>query len=373
MNETKLVVAFCGALLLAAAVGTASAGDARSHSPTTAAASPRTAFSTTSVAGTIQSIDPAARSVTIKTAAGTSLKLSVGGRAAIERNGARSGLNGLTLDDSVTVQYRATTRSLKQLSSSGPAVTTAVGRASVVSVATGTLGIVGKTLQTNASTRIIRNGHVVALRQITLKDMLVGHVPAGTNVALDVLASGPEQDEVHGTITNIDGANVTITPDDGSPPLILVIGVDTLIEFDDASGGPGDLAIGQRVEAGYDPNTLAALSIEVEDDAFEDEEVEGTVTGVDTALGTVTIAPKGGGLEVTLRVEVGTEIEIDDKGANLADIVVGMPIEAEYHPVTLIARKLEVEGPDDESDDDDDDDEDESEDEEEDEEEDEDD
>jgi hypothetical protein len=28
--------------------------------------------------------------------------------------------------------------------------------------------------------------------------------------------------------------------------------------------------------------------------------------------------------------------------------VVGMPIEAEYHPATMIARKLEVEGPDDE-------------------------
>jgi hypothetical protein len=90
-------------------------------------------------------------------------------------------------------------------------------------------------------------------------------VPAGTNVALDVLASGPEQDEVHGTITAILGSDVTIAPDDGSPPFTVAVGPDTRIEFDDDSGGPGDLATGQRVDAGFDPATLAALPIEVED------------------------------------------------------------------------------------------------------------
>jgi hypothetical protein len=170
MNEVKSLVTLVGALVLSATVATAGAGDTRHHSPTTAVASSRTALSTTSVAGTIQTIDPGARFVTIKTAAGTSLKLSVGWRAVIERNGAHSHLTGLTLDDSVTVQYRATTRSLKQLSSSGPAVTTAVGRASAFR----RHGYAGHRRQEPADQRqhpVVRNGHVVALRQITLKDM----------------------------------------------------------------------------------------------------------------------------------------------------------------------------------------------------------
>jgi hypothetical protein len=198
-------------------------------------------------------------------------------------------------------------------------------------------------LQTNANTRISRNGQIVALRQITLKDTLVAHVAMGTNIALDVVGDGPNESEVHGVISGISANNVTITPDDGSPAVTIVVGTTTLIEVNDAAGTLADLLVGEAVEAEYDPATFAAFSIDVKGEE-EDAEVEGTVASVDTTAGTVTITPQGGGPNVTLIVNAGTEIDVNDEGATLADIEVGMPIKAEYDAVSLLASEIEAGG-----------------------------
>ena len=302
--------------------------------------------STASITGSVYTIDTAKRNITVKTSVGTSVKLAVGRSTAITRNGVGVTLKDLALNDSITGSYKVSTLAAKALTASGPTVTTVSGRAGAVSLAAGALSVGSQNLQTNAGTRIARNGQIVALRQITSRDTLVAHVAAGTNVALDILADGPDESEVRGVISMISGSNVTITPDDGSPAVTVVVTTATIIEVNDAPGTLTDLQVSQAVEAEYDPTTFAAFSIDVSSES-EDAEVKGTVFAVDTTLGTVTITPQGGGPNIVLTVNASTEIEVNGDGGTLADIQVGMPISAEYDATTLLAAQVEAGGSDD--------------------------
>jgi hypothetical protein len=324
------------ALVLAVTLGTVSVANARGGGGS----------NTASITGTVNTIDTAKKNITIKTNTGTSVKLAVGRSTALTRNGVRGSLANLTLNDSVTGQYKVSTLAATALTASGPAATSVSGRTSNVSLASGVLSIGSRQLQTNANTSIARNGRIVSLRQITTRDTLVAHVAMGTNVALDVLADGPEESEVQGVISAIVGNIITITPDDGSADVTVTVETGTLIEVNDAPGTLADLQVAQAVEAEYDPTTLVAFSISVNSET-EDAEVEGIVAGVDMVAGTVTITPQGGGPDITLVVNAATEIEVNDDGGTLGDIQVGMPIQAEYDAATLVARQIEAGGSDD--------------------------
>ena len=343
MRTPILSQMFVSALVLAVTLGTVSVANARGGGG---------GSTTASITGTVHTIDPAKRSIVIQTSTGTSVKLSVGRSTSITRNGGPASLPDLTLNDSITGQFKVSRLTAMALTASGPAVTNASGKAQSVSLASGALSLGSMQLQTNANTRIARNGQIVSLRQITSRDTLVAHVALGTNVALDVLADGPEESEVQGVISAISGNNVTITPDDGSAPVTIMVGIGTIIEVNDAQGTLADLvalvALGQPVpvDAEYDPTTLAAFSIDVNSET-EDAEVEGTVFAVDTTNGTVTITPAGGGANITLFVNAATEIDVNDEGGTLADIQVGMPIKAEYDAATMLASEIEAGGSDD--------------------------
>jgi hypothetical protein len=168
----------------------------------------------------------------------------------------------------------------------------------------------------------------------------------GTNVALDVVADGPQESEVRGVISVIVADSITITPDDGSADVTITVGTGTLIEVNDAPGTLVDLQATQAVEAEYDPTTLVAFSISAGSET-EESEIEGTVFGVDAITGTVTITPTGGGANITLVVSAATEIDVNDEGATLGDIQIGMPIKAEYDAATLLAKEIEAGGSDD--------------------------
>lgn len=331
MGSSNVIRALGIGTLLALTLGMAGTADARSGGGTAA------------ITGSVYTVDTTKKNITIRTNVETSVKLSIGRSTSITRNGASSSLNDIALNDAVSGQYKVSRLSATALALSGPAVTTTTGKATAVSPAAGVLTLGSQNLQTNAGTRIARNGQIVALRQLTLRDMLVVHVAAGTSVALDVVSDGPDESEVHGLITGLSGGNVTITPDDGSPAITIVVGTATTIELEDASGTLGDLVVGQAIEAEYDPTTLVAFSIDV---SSEDEqaEIEGTVAAIDTVAGTVTITPQNGGSAVTLAVDASTEIDVNDQGGALADIQVGMPIKAEYDSVTLLAAQIDAGG-----------------------------
>jgi hypothetical protein len=294
-----------------------------------------------SITGTIQTIDLQKKKITIQTGVGTTLLLSVPGSAPVTRNGAATSLKNLALNDTLTAQYNVTKLTATMLSATGPAVSSVSGKISSVSFATGRL-TVGKTaLQTTSGTRTSRNGQFVSLRQVTLKDSIVAHASAGTNVALDIVASGPAEVELRGVITSITGNSVTVAPDDGSTAVVVTIDPTTHIEVNDMPGTLADLQPTQAVEVEYDPGTLIAFSVSAGSEG-EDAEITGVVFGVDPVAGTVTITPTGGGPNITLLVNASTKVDVNDTQSTLAGVEVGMPVKAEYGAATLLATEIEA-------------------------------
>ncbi len=86
-----------------------------------------------------------------------------------------------------------------------------------------------------------------------------------------------------------------------------------------------------------------------DDDDRDEGKVEGTLTAVNASATPPTITING----TTLLVTSETKIEIDDRHAAFADLVVGERTEAEFDRESLVAIKVEQEADDDNDDDDD--------------------
>ncbi len=299
------------------------------------------------VDGTVDTIDLAKKKITIKQGDGTSLTLGVKAFTRIMRNSAPTTLSGLALGDSIRAQYFSQTA--LRLTATGAAVTTASGRIVALSTKTGVITIGSTNIQTSAHTKISRNGKVVSLGKLTLQDTAVAHLSPGAakseegDDANDVVANGPEEGEVEGTISAINGQKVTITPEEGGTDVTVTVDGTTLIEVGGQPATLADLQVGQKAEAEYDLTTLIAFSIEVDIPDTEDEgEVEGTVAAVDVTLGKLTITPTGGGSDMVLTVTAATEVKVNDKDATLGDVQVGMPVKAEFDTTTLVATEVKA-------------------------------
>jgi hypothetical protein len=84
------------------------------------------------------------------------------------------------------------------------------------------------------------------------------------------------------------------------------------------------------------------------DDQNEDAKLAGRLTAVNLAAGTITVAPADGSAPITLKIDAGTDVEIDDADLTLAQLAAlltpgaGVPVQVEYLPATLVATEVEV-------------------------------
>jgi len=134
-----------------------------------------------------------------------------------------------------------------------------------------------------------------------------------------------------------------VTRHDGGTPVTVTVASNTQIEVGGEPATLANLQLGQTAESEYDPTTLVAFTIQVDiPDNEDDGEISGTVAAVDVTLGTLTITPSGGGTNVVLTVTAATEIQVNGENATLADVQVGMPVEAEYDTSTGIATEVQA-------------------------------
>ena len=147
-----------------------------------------------------------------------------------------------------------------------------------------------------------------------------------------------EKSEIEGWVEAIDGDQLTIKTEH-SGMLTLTVEADARIELaDDSLGTLADIVDGLKIEADFDPSSLAAFKIEIE---REKSEIEGWVEAIDGDQ--LTIKTEHSGM-LTLTVEADARIELaDDSVGTLADIVDGLKIEADFDPSSLIAFKIEIE------------------------------
>ena len=245
---------------------------------------------TSSLSGSLYIVNTTGQSVTVKDALGKTTTLTLTRKTKIRRNNKAAKLNGLVLGDQVTVVLDSANHAT-QIAATGPAVSTVKGGVAGVATGAGTVQIVKKNVNTSGQTRIVRNGKITSLRSLTLLDTVTSHVttaPVGKSSssvmsALDIQAEGPEESEIHGTI-------VTVTPANPGDPTLLI------------------------------PPSPAMVTIHPADGVSPD---------------------------VTLIITDTTMIEIDDHLGTLADLLVGMSVEAEYDPITLAAFSIESDDPED--------------------------
>jgi Cu/Ag efflux protein CusF len=301
--------------------------------------------------GTVYAIDTTAKTVTLKDAGDVLNTLNITRSSKITRNNKKATLADLVLGDQASVQFDVL-RNAKQVAAKGPKVTTVRGGVLNVSGGTGVVQITTGNFGTNAQTRVLRNGKVSSLKSLTAHDTLKAHlaargapaptVVAGSGDALDVIAEGPEESELHGTVAVVDttAGTVTITPKEGGSDVTVNVTADTLIEVCDGAATINDLASGLFVELVYDPLTLNAFRIDAECEG-EEAEIEGVITAIDPTAGTVTIT-NGDGVAITLLVDASTKIERNDVPALLSDLLVGDEASAEYNSVTMVANEIEA-------------------------------
>jgi Cu/Ag efflux protein CusF len=323
------------------------------------------AGSSNSLNGTLYIVDVAGHTVTLKDANGTATILNVTRKTKFLRNKKKTNLAGLVLGDQMAASFD-NSNNAKQLTATGPVVSTLQGGVANVISGTGVVQIEKKkgsnNAQTSGQTRVVRNGKIASLKSLTRLDKVTAHLAPsaslvksslGVEDAVDLQAEGPEESEVSGKISAVDLAanTVTITPEEG-PDVTVNVTVETIIELEGELEGEGaltgipatinNLVVGLSVEVVYDPVTFNAFRIEV---VNEDEEgyAEGPITGIDLETGTVTIDCYGS--PVTVIVNASTKIEHNDETATLSDLQVGDEAMAEYNTVTMIVKEIEANTP----------------------------
>jgi hypothetical protein len=309
----------------------------------------------TSATGKIVSLSPATRTVTIQKSDSTEVMLRAGERTALTRNGKAVGFAALALRDEVSVQLQRST--LVRLDARGPALDNARGVFTGFDAASNLLTMAtvkgARSFRIASSTLIVRNGAPATAQGLARGDALLVHsppVPAGSPAgtvatAADVVADGPEEEDVEGTITALSGQDVTITPEHGSAVTVHV-NASTVIKVYDASGAHtatlADLATGMRAEADYDPVSLVADHINARAAQHAQAEVEGKVTAVDATAHTISIAPEHGGADIALHTDSSTRISRNGAAATLADIKVGDVAGARYDATTKLASRIDA-------------------------------
>ncbi|HEX3555831.1 MAG TPA: DUF5666 domain-containing protein [Thermoanaerobaculia bacterium] len=312
---------------------------------------------TTSATGTIGSLSPATRTVILQKSDNTQVMLRVSERAVLTRNGKPVRFGDLALRDQATAQIQGTT--LVRLDAQGPVLDSTRGVFAGFDASSNllTLATLGGTRSFHlaASTLIVRNGAPATAQGLAKGDALLVHspplaagAPSGTvATAADVIADGPEEEEVEGTITALSGKDVTITPAHGSAVTVHVSS-STVIKVIDASGAHtatlADLATGMAAAADYDPVSLVADHILARAAQHQQAAVEGKVSAVDATAGTISITPEHGGTDVALHVGASTRISRNGTVATLADIKVGDAAEALYDVTTKLALRIDARG-----------------------------
>ena len=168
---------------------------------------------------------------------------------------------------------------------------------------------------------------------------------AGASVEVEVDEDGQvvqhieaRQAKVEGTIVEIEGNEVTLESKRGRRATVLVTDR-TRIELEDNFPGTlADLRLGAEVHIKFDPDSRVAFKIDTKE---EEAKIEGVVVEVDRDEVTVETER---GRRLTLLVTDSTRIELEeDFPGTLADLQVGVELEAKFDPVTRRAFKVEVE------------------------------
>lgn len=288
--------------------------------------------------GLLQNVDAVNGEVTIVTKDGKTITLKVSTQAPVQAQGASSALEalepGTAIKVNVTENGQVAERIEARLAKVEGTIVAIEGNKVTVESVTGRK----VTVTVTERTRIELDDDLPG----TLADLRVGaevetKFDPETGLALKIDAE-EEEAEIEGVIVAIDGQEVTIETERGRR-LALTVSDQTRIELeDDIPGTLADVSKGLEVEAKFDPFTRRVFKIEVEE--AESAEIKGVIV---EAKGSQLTIETEAGRRRTLVIEDRTRIKLeDDVPGTLADLQVGINVEAKFDPVSGRALKVEI-------------------------------
>jgi Domain of unknown function (DUF5666) len=196
------------------------------------------------------------------------------------------------------------------------------------------------------SSRLSRNGASARLADLALRDDVTAQFDRGNLRLISLAAHGPAVSTTRGSLLGLDPGTSSLSVLTPSGRRELRLTSATLFVRNGRAANAGDLTsrdalvIHSVAVGGGQPEVL-----DVEADGPEEEEIEGTITGI--AGSDVTITPNRG-KPVTVHVGASTRISLrhghgDTTAGTLADLQVGMKADAEFDPVSFLAFKVEAE------------------------------
>ena len=225
--------------------------------------------------GTVEAVDTAASTLTVASEeGGTSVVLNVDANTVITRNGAAVSLADLLVGDKVEAKYDSATMLASKIEAEAEdgevhGTIAAVDTAASTVTITPNDGSADLVLNVTESTVIKRDDAVVTLADLVVGDPVEAKYDTASMVASKIEVEGDEDNdaEIHGTVSAVDTAagTVTITPSNGSPDVVLSVNDSTVIKRNDVVIALADLQVGEMVEAKYDPASMVASKIEVDD------------------------------------------------------------------------------------------------------------
>ncbi len=294
--------------------------------------------------GLISAVDTGAGTLTVTPkGGGPDVTFNVDSSTLITRLHHSASLADLQPGDRVKVWYNPSTLLASRIQADLNLVSVE-GAISGVDTGAGTVSITprgGSTdvvLNVDSTTVIKRSGATAGLADLKVSDRVTAKYYPTTLLAASISA-WPNLVTLKGTISGVDtgAGTLTVTPKGGGTDVVLNVDLTTVIKRSGATASLADLQVSDRVEATYNPVTLLAASVNAWPYLAT---LKGTISGVDTGAGTLTVTPKGGGTNVVLNVDSTTVIKRSGATASLADLKVGDLVEAKYNPVTLLAANI---------------------------------
>ncbi|MBI4313049.1 MAG: hypothetical protein HY681_14915 [Chloroflexi bacterium] len=137
-----------------------------------------------------------------------------------------------------------------------------------------------------------------------------------------------DEAKVRGVITKVEGSKVTVETAIGRAVTLQVTG-DTRIQHEDGIMPitPAALRVGVQVEVEFDPRSMNAFEVEVDDE----DEIKGVISGVE---GQVILVEAEGGRAAIIQVATSTVVELrdDDMPGTVADLRIGDRVEVKISP-----------------------------------------
>jgi len=288
------------------------------------------------VEGAVSAVNEADRSLTIAPMReGGPVTLNITSRTYITLDGREAGLADLTRGFSAGAMYNPESMDAVRVQAESFSEVRGIVRdvgAATLTIATGE-GDRSLTLNVAAGTPISLND-----RPATLEDLRRGFEVVASYVAASlqaVLIAATSRGEVQGLIraVDVDSATVTISPLVEGAAVQVHVTDSTLITVDGERAGLGRLQPGMPAQVVFNVSSFEAFSIAARSDGGTEctpVGVAGSIARVDVEGSHLVIHPAEGVNEVTLNVTNRTEISLNGRAVRLADLRVGMRVEARF-------------------------------------------